>query len=329
MPARRASRASTGQVVLSARQGMSARIVARTLRVMNERGVDPAAVLAQAGIERDELTSAHGRVPYALVNALVERLSERVPAAELGLAIASAHDGSDYGPAGLLLLAASTFRKGLESSIGYQRIWGDGPRFEISNASGRSRISFRHPGNSPLARAVLAECALAEVMAGARVLVDSGAVPEAVEFVHAPFDGGATLAEYFGLLPSYQASSNSIVFGSEIADRPMHVWRDLLSRALEEQCRRVLDALPEGASLAQRVQSALKEAIEHGPTLSAIARRLKMNARTLQRRLSGGIDRRLATNFGCRVSGSTVPDTAPTNIEIGQRSAVSRDHRAM
>jgi hypothetical protein len=119
---------------------MSSRIVARTLRVMSDRGVDASAVLAQAGIERDELTSAHGRVPYALVDALVERLSERVPASELGLAIASAHDGSDYGPAGLLLLTGSSFRKGLEASIGYQRIWGDGQRFSISNAGGLCRI---------------------------------------------------------------------------------------------------------------------------------------------------------------------------------------------
>jgi AraC-like DNA-binding protein len=266
--------------------GLSSRLLSGVLRVMETRGLDTAAFLATARLDPELVRSADGRVPYASVDALLEAIAAELSPAELGLALATAQDETAYGPAGLLMLTAKTFRRGLELSIGYQRLWGDGDRFSVVEERGRCRVTFRHPGKSELAAAVFAECALAEIAAGARALVGADARPAAVELVHPALGDDVALTAYFGVAPAHGARENAIVFTPEVADRPLHVLRDLLSRALEDQARRVLDGLPAGNAVAGRVRHALGALIEQSPTLTGIARRLGMSARTLQRRLA-------------------------------------------
>jgi AraC-like DNA-binding protein len=253
---------------------------------MEARRLDAETLFDRVGIDRVVARSSNGRVPYAAVDALLEEMATKIPPAELGLALARAQDETAYGPAGLLLLTAGSFRRGLKLSIGYQRLWGDGERFTVSDQGGRCRVSFRHPGKSALGKAVFAECALLEIAAGARALVGPDASAAAVELVHAPLGDDAELTQHFGVVPVHGMPENAIVFSPEVADRPLHLLRDVLSRAIEDQARRLLDGLPRGSALPDRVRHSLRGAMEQNPTLARIARRLGMSARTLQRRLS-------------------------------------------
>lgn len=271
---------------MSGRDGVSAAMVARTLILLDARGVAAEPVLAKAGLRRDALLQGRGRVPYAAVDALLESVAEHVAAAELGLALAATRDDSAYGLAGLLLVTGSTFRHGLRLALGYQRLWGDGERFSPPAAAGRCTVTFRHPGSSPLARAVLAECALAELLAGARALVDPDAVPLAVELAHEPLGEVELLARHFGVSPRHGAKVNAIHFAPDVADRPMRSMRDLLSGAIEAQCRRALAALPASSTFGSRVRDVVREFAEATPALATVAGRLKVSTRTLQRRLA-------------------------------------------
>lgn len=183
---------------MSVRGAMSAGLVARSVRLLDERGPATDAILASAGLTREMLTTRGARLSYGTVDCLIERMSEHVPAHELGLNLARVADEAAYGPAGLLLLTSNSLRQGLKLAIGYQRIWGDGERFNVCEPGGTLRVEFLHPGASTIARAILAECALAEVLAGARALVDAKAVPCALEFAHEPLGDGRQLSEHFG-----------------------------------------------------------------------------------------------------------------------------------
>jgi AraC-like DNA-binding protein len=271
---------------VSASAGISARFLSGVRRVLEARGLDVDALLESARIDGAVARSTNGRVPYAAVDALIERVAVEIPAAELGLALAAAQDEAAYGPAGLLLLTAGSFRRGLRLSIGYQRLWGDGDRFSIGDERGRCRVTFRHPGKSELASAVFAECALAEIATGARALVSPDAVAVAVELAHAPLGNDLALREHFGIAPTHGHRDNAIAFSPDVADRPLRLLREILSRALEDQARRLLDGLPAGTRLTDRVRHTLGSALEQSPTLAGIARRQGMSARTLQRRLS-------------------------------------------
>jgi AraC-like DNA-binding protein len=271
---------------MSASGGISARFLSGLVSVIEARGLDADTLLASARIDRSMARSTKGRISYVAVDTLIENLAKKTPAAGLGLALSAAQDETAYGPAGLLLLTAGTFRRGLKLSIGYQRLWGDGDRFSIGEEHGQCRVTFRHPGKSKLSGAIFAECALAEIAAGARALVGADANAVAVEFTHAPLGDDRLLREHFGIAPGYGHRENAIVLSPDVADRPLHVLRDVLSRALENQARRLLEGLPASTKLAERVRDALDSAWEQSPTLASIARRLGMSPRTLQRRLS-------------------------------------------
>src|SRR5690606_16905 len=119
---------------------------------------------------------------------------------------------------------------------------------------GRSRRPENVGRGRPRARAVLAECALAEILEGARALVAPDVSPLAVELAHSPLGDSTELEAYFGSLPVYGAAENRIVLAGSVADRPLHTLRDLLAAAIEEQCRHALVLLPLDGSLARRVR---------------------------------------------------------------------------
>lgn len=265
-------------------------------RLLEQRGIDPPEVLAAAQVAPDP--AADARVPYAAVDDAIERTAARLGAAGLGLALAQVRDDAAYGAAGLLLLASDSLRQGLRLAFAYQRIWGDGERFTLSPVRDGIAVGFRHPGWSELARAVLAECALAETLGGARALVDPHAKPLEVEFAHAALGDDSVLVDYFGVVPSYGGTANTIVLAAELVDQPLGLRGELLRSVFEQQCRHALGQLSERSSVAQRVRRLIGEFLEGPVGIAQVSARLRMSHRTLQRKL-----RAEGTSFQALVDG--------------------------
>lgn len=266
-------------------QTLASGMLLRVVKLLEARGVAPEPLLARVGLTKLELEHREARVPYAIADELLEHAAAELGADGLGIELALTRIDESYGAAGLLLVTGSSFRNGLARSLGYQRLWGDGERFALLPAGGDWSVRFRHPGASQLAAAVTAECALAEVVEGLRALVDSDAVPLAVDLRHAPLGPGRALAEHFGVAPRFEQPASRVVISAELMDRPMHALRDLLGDALERQAARALSLLPGRVSLSGRVASLLAGEAGVKRSLEEVARSLRMSPRTLQRRL--------------------------------------------
>jgi len=194
-------------------------------------------------------------------------------------------DDEAYGAAGLLLATSDTFRHGLQRAFAYQRLWGDGERFALREEPAGLVVTFRHPGASALASAVLAECALVEVMQSARTLMCAEVAPLYVAFAHEALGPADALVRYFGVLPVFGQPENAIVLARALVDAPLSFRRELVQRVFERQCRHVLDRLPVGVAIGRRVRRVVGEALESVPAISKVAARLQMSVRTLQRKL--------------------------------------------
>lgn len=260
-------------------------MVLRLVKLLETRGTDAEAMLAQAGLTRRELEQPSARVPYGVVDRLIEQAARKLGQAELGLELALTRIDESYGAAGLLLVTGATFRQGLARSLSYQRLWGDGERFALAPAGSAWAVSFRHPGPSALAAAVTAECALVEVLEGVRALVDHEATPLSVDFVHAELGPHPELSDHFGVAPRFEQAQNRIVLATELVERPMHALRDLIGAALERQAARALSLLPERSSITSRVQPLISDEPGVARSLEDVATALRMSPRTLQRRL--------------------------------------------
>ncbi|MFO0549048.1 MAG: AraC family transcriptional regulator ligand-binding domain-containing protein [Polyangiaceae bacterium] len=264
------------------RRGVHPLMVKRLLDLLEARG--ERALAAELGAE------VHGsRIPYEVVDRHVERAAERLGVEGLGLALAGVQNPEAYGAAGLLLVTAPTFRTGLERAFGYQRLWGDGERFSLGGSE-ELTIAFAHPGASPIARAVLAECALAEVFASARALVRADARPTRVELAVFGWDT-RRLESHFEAPVFLGSVRNALSFGADVADAPILPPSELLRTAFEREARRAVAALEVGPRITERVAAAVERALGDGPAdgalrAASIARALHTSARSMQRHLS-------------------------------------------
>jgi AraC-like DNA-binding protein len=92
-------------------------------------------------------------------------------------------------------------------------------------------------------------------------------------------------AKFFGVAPGY-GDAASITFSAADANRPFLTANDAMWRVFEPGLRKRLGELDPEASTVQRVRSALLELLPGGQSgIEAVARRLSMSKRTLQRRL--------------------------------------------
>ncbi|AUX38495.1 MULTISPECIES: AraC family transcriptional regulator ligand-binding domain-containing protein [Sorangium] len=266
--------------------GISGAMALRLVRFCADRAIDTAPLLGVLGATEVELRRPACRVPYAALDRAIEAAASRVGAAGLGPALARVRDEETYGVAALLLLAGPSFRDGLARAVAYQRVWGDGERFALSALRGGLAVRFEHPGRSALARAVLAECALVEIVDAVRLLTGRPAEGHAARLRHDRLGPDDALRAALGVAPAYGCAESALVLPAEVAGRPVAAPPELLGRALERIARTAVAALPASASLADRIASMLRAELDvAAPRLESVARRLHMSARTLQRRL--------------------------------------------
>jgi AraC-like DNA-binding protein len=271
---------------LSARsETIAGAMLLRLVKLLDERGAGADAMLAHTRLTRQELEQLYARVPYGVAEGLLEQAARALGAPQLGLDLALTRIDESYGAAGLLLVTGATFRQGLTRSLTYQRLWGDGERFSLSAVGANWAVSFRHPGQSTLAAAVTAECALVEVLEGVRALVEREATPLSVDFAHPPLGPHRELSDHLGVAPRFEQAQNRIVLAAELVDRPMHALRDLIGGVLERQAARALALLPERGSISDRVRPLLRSEEHLTRSLEDVAVALRMSPRTLQRRL--------------------------------------------
>lgn len=101
----------------------------------------------------------------------------------------------------------------------------------------------------------------------------------------APIEPSEAYREFFGVAPKV-GPHNRLVFSLEDAARPFLTSNDAMWRVFEPELRRRLAELDARASTAERVRSALLELLPGGDSsMDAIARRLGVSKRTLQRKL--------------------------------------------
>lgn len=245
------------------------------------------ALLARQGLSIAALRLPGSRVGWAAVDALVDDVAAHSRIEGLGLRLALVELPESYGMPGLLLATSPTFAAGLQRALAYQRLWGDGERFQLLLAADTATLSFQHPVASPHADAVFAVCALAESLLGLRRLVEEGCRAQAVAFRHVPeAEEQQRLEAFFGVRPRFGAARNELVVERRLMEAPLRSPVEQLRSAMEQGARRLLEELPEREALADRVRRELAARLEGGPpSLDALASALRMGRRTLQRQL--------------------------------------------
>jgi AraC-like DNA-binding protein len=260
----------------------------RVVKLCELSGVDPALVCRSAGVSLAMVSDRAARVPYASADALLEAAAHALGHGTLALGLLGVVDAETYDAAGLLLLTGRTFLDGLGRAFAFQRLWGDGERFQLGSTTTEASVTFEHPGSSALANAICAELALLETLTAARFLVAADVVPSRVSFAHdAPISEPAALRQALGVEASFGAGANRLVFDRATVDSEIAPPLAWIQQALEGQAARALSLLPARATISARIEALTGKGPEWFELrLAEAAKRLSMSPRTLQRKLA-------------------------------------------
>jgi AraC-like DNA-binding protein len=249
------------------------------------RGIATRAFCAHVGLDPRDLTNVRGELPVARYNAMLRAAWE--------LTGHDPHVGIEVGEralatfhlVGQLAMVAGSMRHAFALLERYHPLLLEAARFGLAEHGDQAVFTFEHPLSSPDVAPLEAEGLLLMALnIGRRFAADRPAL--CVRFAH-PCRGH--LPEYhraFGCDVRFGASRHAILFHRESLDVP-HVHRDDgLCAILRAHADAWLARRHAASRFPQRVRDVLRYEMLLGNTgTAAVARRLGMSPRALQRRL--------------------------------------------
>ncbi|XXF76348.1 AraC family transcriptional regulator [Myxococcaceae bacterium GXIMD 01537] len=271
--------------------GLSARNVRHALEALDGlgyAGVDSERLCREFGLDRAALQDPELRIPYATLDALLERAVELSGDDNLGLNLATIDVVDPDDVATAVIVTSPTLGESLERGVRYQRVWGDGERFLTERTERGVRMRFTPVGPWRPAHRHLVDVSLSQLVKGARLLTGVDVKPLAVRFAYPePADTRAHRERFLGAPLAFNAPASDIEFSREDAERPLLHSDALVHEMFERHARRVLHALPSESSASAHVRAYLQRELGGGDaSFAAVAKALHLPTRTLQRKLS-------------------------------------------
>ena len=293
--------------------------------VLEERGVDFAAVLDEFGLDISLFGDPENTLPFALAGNVLGRCVELTGCRHLGLVMGQNLGLSVIGAVGLLAQSAPTVRHGLVAATHHLHLHDRG-----------AVATLEADGD----QAVLGYAVIAELEEGAEVIPDlamtiarnilaalCGPTWRATEvrFAHAAPDDLAPYRKAFQAPLRFDAEVSAVVFPAKWLDQPVASADPLMHRFMSERVREI--AFASGSDFLDEARRVIHAAMLHSDCSAAtVAGRLGVSARTLNRRLreSGVTFMQLRDDMkkaeACRILESTRMSVGQVAVILGYSS---------
>jgi len=249
-------------------------------------GVDPAAILAKAGIGFNPADDPERWVPFRGILACYELAAREANLPSFGLELARSRDFAFFGPLNLILKYAPDFQTALLEFKRFSSVQIAGAyEADIVDMDGSFIYQFfLNEALRPISNQWVEESLLTTLKV-ARIFIGNGFTPGSVRFKHSPISPIRKYAEYFGMVPEFDTEIDGIEFPDEVLQAKNrnedHDVLALVTSALGEQTGWGRKNLPDN------VRSLIRRFLPTGQfSIEIIADQICSNKRTLQRRLS-------------------------------------------
>lgn len=251
-------------------------------------GIEGAALDA-LGLSAAALQAPEAMVPAGAIYRHLELMAARMPAEELVVEVATAHGATSLGPVGLAMRAAPTARRALGILLRYQHLMNTVARFDaVEEGDVLVLTEEERVGPDGLGRLLASEVAMLSSLHWARGLLGR------------PLDAVTMAVPRRGRFPRYEALVGCAVVGgaprarlglpAATLDDPLPTADVALAVFFDELLgeRAAEHAGDDDEALVRAVRRQVAQELPEGaPSLAAIAERLGLSTRTLQRRLAG------------------------------------------
>lgn len=228
---------------------------------------------------------AAGRVTHGVANDMLQWGVEMSGRPDLGILAAQAVEPGHFDLVELASRSQATVEEGLATLASLLPLLHDGLRVELQRGTATSRISLRLAPGQVLHPAGFDFIAATLFIAGCRQTGRSTLPMVSLQFPYPEPDDHAYLDAFFGTQLLFDGEALQAVFPSELLGLALVRSDGKVGKLLEEAAKGLLPQDPEQRFLSQ-VQALLRESLQQGATLAAVAKRLHLSERTLRRRLT-------------------------------------------
>lgn len=247
-------------------------------------GAEAEALVARYGLTLDDAdTLASMTVPVDVHRIVCERVAHVLHDPFVGLHVAIEVRSGAYGIVEFAARSSPTLLEALERLIRYGRLLSDILEVAFDANAGRAVITHGIAGEIEAAGRHANEYALARILRFGREASGLHIVPLEVAFAHAAPDDVSELVRWFGTSHiTFDRPANRIVVAREVMDARVMTSDGPLLAFLDREAEQRLPPAGPSSEVRRQIAALLAHA---EPTLEAVAAKLHMSARTLQRRL--------------------------------------------
>lgn len=257
------------------------------LAACDQLGLTSEGLLSAAGLTAAQVDDPDGRLPVEAVSALWHAALVQSRDPGLGLRVALAVPFGAYRVIDFLAASAPTVGEGLTRVARYFPIINSALSWEIADDAGTRRMSIAHPGIPGELPRPYAEYALAVTILHCRHASGFDWPLEEVGFAFVAPPSIEAHARAFGCPVRFGQPRNALVIGQATWDLPSRASSSDLLRTLEAHAATLLTSLDVVRETTAQVARVIVDELEGGdPSLAAVARRMAVSPRTLQRRLA-------------------------------------------
>jgi AraC-like DNA-binding protein len=250
-------------------------------------GVDPTQIVSAQELAAPPRADEHIAVDSYF--AVWDRALALIPDPAFALRAATVFQLEDHEVFGFLAMSCQTLGQAYERTAQYRALYCVGARWELQLEADAARlIWYPWPGDlrDPGYRAAM-DFAVADMADAIRRLGRSAPMPRAVQLRHAAPLERDKYAAHYGVAPSFGSPLYELVYARELPDLPISGFNSRLREYFDQECQRLLSQASASTSMAALVRKQLIGLMDGGDTsIEAMAKRLALSSRSLQRRLT-------------------------------------------
>ncbi len=247
-------------------------------------GLDPYAMLSEAGIDPRLLVNPETRLPAAAVSRLLEESAQRSGAEAFGLLLAEARDFASLGPLSLVMRHERRLRDVIGRIIEYRRLMSDVQELALCESGDEAELRVSITSGVSGRQAV--ELAMALTCRFVNEAMFGGWQPSSAHFRHSAPADRHVHQRVFRCTLRFGSDRQGFLFPAAALDRENAFADEGLMRHAKDHVDLIARALP-GLSLVEQVREAIGTLLPGGgATLRKVADQLQIHPRALQRRLT-------------------------------------------
>jgi AraC-like DNA-binding protein len=252
------------------------------LELSRKVGVDAYQLAASVGLPPASLTDPDLRVSVEAMARMFEMAAEQSGLEDFGLRIAEGRRLSNLGVVGLVIREQPTVRRALQAYARYQWLQNDAYTIEVREEGERATIRVLYP---PWQQRQIADVSLAAMVRNLKAILGERWQPLEVNFTHAAPPRLDTYRRVFGMTPSFDQDTMSVVVRRSDLDTRIPTADPMMAKQIAAYLERLTEQRT--SQLSDKVEDLIVALLPDGVcTVERVAQHLGMDRRTLHRRLA-------------------------------------------